>query len=105
MVSNKDLTVTEGPVAQEIRRLLTTNLEIQRLEIEDDSGRHAGHHHEGGMDARKGGESHFNLVIVSPDFEGQSRLQRQKRVMAVLGTLMRTHIHALSIKAVSPAEL
>lgn len=104
MITNKDLTVTEGPVAQEIRRLLTESLSIERLEIEDDSARHAGHHHEGGIDGRAGGESHFNLVIVSPDFEGLSRLLRQRRVMQVLGELMRDRIHALSVRALTPTD-
>lgn len=105
MVSNKDLTMTEGPVAREIRGLLTSGLAIERLEIEDDSARHAGHHHEGGMDGQEGGESHFNLVIVSPDFAGMSRLQRQRRVMHLLKDLLNSQIHALSIRAFSTDEL
>lgn len=96
--------MTEGPVAQEIRRLLTENLEISVLEIHDDSGRHAGHHHEGGVDGRPGGESHFNLVVVSPDFVGLTRLQSQRRVMQPLGELMKTRIHALSVVTRAPAQ-
>ena len=105
MVGNKDLTMTEGPVAREIRRLLTSNLAIERLEIDDDSARHAGHHHEGGMDGQEGGESHFNLVVVSPDFTSMSRLQRQRRVMQLLKDLMNDRIHALSVRTFSPDEL
>jgi stress-induced morphogen len=71
----KESIMSEGPVAAIIRAKLTEGLAPRRLEIEDDSWRHAGHHHEGGMDAKPGGESHFNLVIVSETFQGQSRGQ------------------------------
>ncbi|RYG07849.1 MAG: BolA family transcriptional regulator, partial [Caulobacteraceae bacterium] len=36
----------EGPIATLIREKLTQSLSPTRLEIEDDSWRHAGHHHE-----------------------------------------------------------
>lgn len=94
----------EGPIATIIREKLTLALAPTRLEIEDDSWRHAGHHHEGGMDARPGGESHFNLVVVSSAFEGVSRLGRQRSVNAALAAELAGPIHALSIRALTPAE-
>lgn len=94
----------EGPIATIIREKLTTALHPTRLEIEDDSWRHAGHHHEGGMDAKPGGESHFNLTVVSSAFAGQSRVQRQRAVNAALAEELRGPVHALSIKALSPDE-
>lgn len=94
----------EGPVATIIREKLTAALDPVRLEIEDDSWRHAGHHHEGGMDARPGGESHFNLTVVSKAFEGQGRVQRQRAVNALLRDELAGPIHALSIRAMTPSE-
>ncbi len=94
----------EGPIATEIRRKLTEALAPALLEIDDDSWRHAGHHHEGGMDARPGGESHFNLTVVSGVFEGQGRLARQRAVLALLAEEMAGPVHALSIRALTPAE-
>lgn len=94
----------EGPIATIIREKLTAGLSPDLLEIEDDSARHAGHHHEGGMDARPGGESHFNVVIVSAAFEGLGRLQRQRAVNALLRDELAGPVHALSIKALTPAE-
>ncbi|RZJ32198.1 MAG: BolA family transcriptional regulator [Brevundimonas sp.] len=94
----------EGPIATIIRQKLSAGLSPERLEIEDDSWRHAGHHHEGGMDARPGGESHFNLLVVSPAFEGQGRVQRQRAVNALLREELAGPVHALSIKALTPAE-
>lgn len=94
----------EGPIATIIREKLTSALNPERLEIEDDSGRHAGHHHDGGMDATPGGESHFNLTVVSASFEGQGRLARQRAVTAALRTELAGPIHALSIRTLTPAE-
>lgn len=94
----------EGPIATIIRQKLTAGLSPERLEIEDDSWRHAGHHHEGGMDAQPGGESHFNLTVVSAAFEGQGRVQRQRAVNDLLRDELAGPVHALSIKAMTPAE-
>lgn len=94
----------EGPIATIIREKLTAALAPIRLEIEDDSWRHAGHHHEGGMDAQPGGESHFNLVVVSDAFEGEGRVQRQRTVNRLLREELAGPIHALSIKALTPGE-
>lgn len=96
--------MAEGPVAQIIREKLQFALSPQRLELEDDSWRHAGHHHEGGMDAKEGGESHFNLSIVSEAFEGQSRVNRQRIINKLLADELTGPVHALSIKAFTPAE-
>ena len=94
----------EGPIATIIREKLTAGLAPDRLEIEDDSARHAGHHHEGGLDGQPGGESHFNLTVVAKAFEGQGRLQRQRAVNALLRDEMSGPVHALSIRALTPQE-
>lgn len=96
--------MSDGPIATIIRKKLTDSFAPQRLELEDDSWRHAGHHHEGGMDARPGGESHFNLLIVSDAFAGQSRVLRQRAVNAALREEMAGPVHALSIRALTNAE-
>ena len=94
----------EGPIATIIREKLTAGLAPDRLEIEDDSGRHAGHHHEGGVDGRAGGESHFNVTVVSAAFAGQGRVQRQRAVNDLLREELAGPVHALSIRALTPAE-
>jgi BolA protein len=104
LVTNKDTDMPEGPIATIIREKLTIGLSPERLEVEDDSARHAGHHHEGGLDGRPGGESHFNLTVVSSAFEGQARLQRQRAVNALLRDELAGPVHALSIRALTPAE-
>jgi BolA family transcriptional regulator, general stress-responsive regulator len=104
LVTNKDTPMPEGPIATIIRKKLTTALSPTRLEIEDDSARHAGHHHEGGMDGQPGGESHFNITVVSAAFVGQGRVQRQRTINAALRDELAGPVHALSIRALTPAE-
>lgn len=96
--------MTEGPVARIIRQKLHDALDPQQIELEDESWRHAGHHHDGGMDAVEGGESHFILLIVSEAFEGQSRVSRQRMINAILKEELAGPVHALSLKAQTPAE-
>lgn len=96
--------MSDGPIATIIRKKLTDAFAPQRLELEDDSWRHAGHHHEGGMDARAGGESHFNLLIVSDAFAGQSRVMRQRAVNTALREELAGPVHALSIRALTNEE-
>jgi BolA protein len=96
--------MSEGPIAAVIREKLTAAFAPVRLELEDDSWKHAGHHHEGGMDARDGGESHFQLTIVSDAFVGQGRVARQRAINAVLKDELAGPVHALSIRAQTPAE-
>ena len=69
-----------------------------RSELIDDSARHAGH------EGARGGGAHYRLLIVSPAFLGQSRVARHRMVHEALGDLMRSAIHALSIKALTPEE-
>jgi BolA protein len=104
LVTNKEANMPEGPISAIIRRKLTDALAPTRLEIEDDSARHAGHHHEGGMDARPGGESHFNLIVVSEVFSGQTRVQRQRTVNALLAEELAGPVHALSIRTLTADE-
>jgi BolA family transcriptional regulator, general stress-responsive regulator len=94
----------EGPIATIIREKLTLALSPDRLVIEDDSARHAGHHHDGGVDARPGGESHFNLEVISVAFEGKGRVDRQRLINGLLADELAGPVHALSIRARTPSE-
>jgi acid stress-induced BolA-like protein IbaG/YrbA len=52
----------------------------------------------------EGDGRHFFATIVSVEFEGTSRVARQRRVYQALGDRMREQIHALSMKTLTPAE-
>jgi acid stress-induced BolA-like protein IbaG/YrbA len=55
------------------------------------------------LDVRGDGH-HFEALIVSPEFEGLTRVRRHQRVYAALGDRMREEIHALSMTTLTPAE-
>jgi len=69
------------------------------LELVDESARHAGH-----AGARPGGNTHWNLKLISMKFSGLSSVARHRLVYAALGDLMHKPIHALAITASTPDE-
>ncbi|BBF85924.1 cell division protein BolA [Aquitalea magnusonii] len=71
----------------------------EHLEIQDDSAAHAGH-----AGARSGG-GHYDVLIVSSRFAGLNSVARHRLVYATLGDLMKTRVHALAIRALTPEEL
>ncbi len=77
---------------------LREKLAPERLEIVDESSKHAGH-----AGARSGG-GHFAVTIVSARFAGLNPIQRHRLVYESLGDLMKTDIHALSVRALTPGE-
>ena len=79
-------------------RAALSALAPRELQVTDDSHRHVGH--EGARDGR----GHFSVDITSAVFEGLATLARHRRVYAALGDMMQTDIHALSIRARTPAE-
>ena len=83
----------------QIERRLRAALQPLRLDIVDESAKHAGH-----AGARDGG-GHFDVTIVASQFSGKSLLQRHRLVYDALGETMRGNIHALSIHAFTPEEL
>lgn len=83
----------------ETMREMLAVLEPIRLEIIDESHKHAGH--EG---ARSGG-GHYLLQIVTLQFAGKSALARQRMIYSALGELMKHEIHALNIQANTPDEI
>jgi BolA family transcriptional regulator, general stress-responsive regulator len=90
-------------VAAIIESKLTAALHPLRLEIVDESARHAGHAAMHGH-AGQGGETHFRLVIVAPIFEGQSRLARQRMVYGALAEELASGVHAIAMTTLTPAE-
>ena len=66
-------------VAETIKSKLEAAFSPASLVIEDESHRHAGH-----AGSRAEGETHFRVAIVSPVFAGLGRVERQRRVHAVV---------------------
>lgn len=51
-----------------------------------------------------GGGDHFEAVVVSPEFEGRSLVERHQIVYRALGDAMRAQVHALSLKTLTPSQ-
>ena len=69
------------------------------LRVDDESARHAGH-----AGAAPGGETHYNVLIVSEAFRGESRIARSRRVHAALGDEFAGGLHALVLTLRTPEE-
>ncbi len=82
-----------------IAAALTQALRPTRLDIIDESDRHAGH-----AGARPGGETHYRINIVSPAFVDKSRVERHRMVNAALAAEFSSGLHALAIAAAAPDE-
>ena len=82
-----------------IAALLQQHFSPDLLRIEDESGRHAGH-----AGAAPGGETHYRVIVVSAAFRGESRVDRSRRVHAVLGEEFSAGLHALALTLRTPEE-
>jgi len=86
-------------MAETIERKLTAALAPQRLEVRDDSHKHAGH-----AGWREGGETHFHVTVVAEAFTGESRVARQRKVYQVLAEELAESVHALQLVTLTPEE-
>lgn len=82
---------------EQIREKLLKELSPERLLLENESHKHA---------VPKGSETHWNLIVVAERFSGMSRIERQRCVYGLLDVEMKQKkgIHALTMKALTPAE-
>jgi acid stress-induced BolA-like protein IbaG/YrbA len=72
--------------AQEVQSLILAGLPGAQVEVRSDD------------------DTHFEAVIVAPQFEGKRMIQRHQLVYATLGERMGREIHALSMQVFTPAE-
>jgi len=70
------------------------------LEILNESHLHAGH--QPGFDGT--GESHIRIRITSPQFDGTSRVERHRKINALLVEEIERGLHAIAIEAHSSAD-
>ena len=80
-------------IESEIRSKLTAAFQPVRLEVVNDSAKHAGHSGDDGT-----GESHFAVLILAEALSGLSRVARHRAVHKALGDLT-TRVHAMAIDA------
>jgi BolA protein len=91
---NADRTVSHA-ITDKLREAFSP----ESLAVTDES-----HLHEGHAGHRPGGETHFRVNIVSPAFEGKSRIERHRMINAVLSRELAGSVHALAIRARAPGE-
>ena len=48
--------------------------------------------------------THFEALVVAQEFDGKRAIARHQLIYKCLGTLVGNEIHALSIRAFTPAE-
>ena len=81
-----------------IEDMLRAAFAPEELLVKDQSHLHAGHA------GAQEGKGHFDVTIVSREFEGLNRIARHRLVYEALGTFMESDVHALRINAHSPSE-
>ncbi len=93
----------QATIEDKLRRALSP----ERLFVINESHLHAGHHHvESGQDMEFDGkgETHFRIRLVSPAFEGMSRIERHRAVNTLLADELKAGLHALAIETAAPGE-
>jgi BolA protein len=86
---------------ERISAMLESRFAPLRLEIEDESAKHAGH---AGQKGVTGGQTHYRVVMVSESFAGMPRLARSRAVHAALDAEFKSGLHALSLSLNTPSE-
>ncbi len=81
-------------VQNKINKLLRDKFNISKLVINNESYKH---------NVPPNSESHFNVQIVSNDFQNLSQIQRHKKVYKAVESLL-AEIHAFSITAMTTSE-
>jgi BolA protein len=78
---------------QQIEQQLEQGFSPVHLQVTNESHMHAG----------PATESHFKMILVSPQFEGMPRVKRHQAVYKALAEQMQ-QIHALALHTFSPQE-
>ncbi|KAG5559631.1 hypothetical protein RHGRI_009229 [Rhododendron griersonianum] len=90
-----------GSRGERIKENLEAGLSPTELKVDDISYQHAGHECVRGSD----GETHFNVKVVSKEFEGKSLVKRHRLIYDLLQDELQSGLHALSIVAKTPSEV
>src|SRR5688500_88814 len=80
---------------ERIESKLRAQLSPRHLEVVNESSRHS---------VPPGSETHFKVTVVAPEFDGQTLVERHRRVYHVLFDEMREGVHALALHTHSPNE-
>ena len=82
-------------VQSRIEEKLSDEIKLQHLEVVNESGNH---------NVPPGSESHFKVVLVSPDFADLKLIARHRLVNTVLKDELAGQVHALAIHTYTEEE-
>ena len=82
-----------------ITNILNENLDLYRCDVSDVSESHKGH-----SGYVKGEETHFEIFIISNDFENKNRLERHKMVNDFLKNEFLGSLHSITYKLMTVSE-
>lgn len=77
---------------------------VVKIELKNNSAAHAGHVENLGSNGFTG-ETHYQLYLVSPIFEGLSRIDRQRKINDLLKAEFASGLHALELQLKAPTEV
>ena len=80
-----------------IKHLVEENLQPVSFKLVNESHKHAGHAGDDGS-----GQTHYKLMVVSPLFVGQSKIDSQRLVFKALEQAFEKGLHALTMKLSTP---
>lgn len=80
---------------QQIEQKLLLHLAPERMLLVNESHNHS---------VPKGSETHFNLIIVSEAFTNKRLIERHRLIYDALGAQLKSGLHALTMKTLTPAE-
>lgn len=80
---------------QSIASRVRDDLQPLHLEVVDESDQH---------NVPPGAQSHFKLVVVSAQFQGESLVARHRRVNRLLQEQFNNGLHALALHTMTPEE-
>lgn len=84
-----------GLIENSIKNKLLEEFSPLRIEVINESHKH---------NVPPGSESHFKLLVVSKNFEGVRKIQRQQQVYRVLADEIAGPVHALTMQTLTPEE-
>jgi BolA protein len=74
-----------------VKKKLTDQIDIKRIEIEDKSFLHKNHA------GNQEGRYHLKIIMSSRELKSLSRIESNKRVYKILDKEMKEHIHSIQI--------
>lgn len=78
-----------------IESKLANGINAMHLEVVNESNNH---------NVPPGSESHFKVILVSNDFEGQNLVARHRIINKLLAEELKHHIHALALHTFTESE-